>query len=156
MKNTVLCHKGRNYSTVTFVAPVVLNGERGNMAVVVKRTSDNFYKMHRILSPDGKMFIISENKRTELTPAGALSHKDTHAAPISSVSNTTVAQSQQGVNNQSMQKKVQYSIDLSFAAEYDKWDKKKVQVDISSLARLRKRCNQSVFILQRYFGINPK
>jgi len=53
-------HKGRNYRTVTIAAPVVVNGKRGNMAVVVKQTDGNHYKVHRILTPDGSVFQLSE------------------------------------------------------------------------------------------------
>lgn len=30
-------HEGRNYETVTFAEPVEINGQRGNMAVVVRK-----------------------------------------------------------------------------------------------------------------------
>jgi len=49
-------HKDRNVDTITFAAPVELNGKRGNMAVVVKIAGRNTYKAHRILTPDGEMF----------------------------------------------------------------------------------------------------
>lgn len=61
-------HKGRDYSTVTLAAPVVINGKRGNMAVVVKRTNGNYYKMHRILMPDGTAYVLEEHKNAEPTP----------------------------------------------------------------------------------------
>lgn len=63
-------HKGRGYGTVTFAAPVMINGQRGNMAVVVKRTTSNYYKVHRILTPDGSVFRISEKTKAEPTMAG--------------------------------------------------------------------------------------
>lgn len=53
-------HKGRTYRTVTIAAPVIINGKRGNMAVVVKQTDGNHYKVHRILTPDGSVFQLSE------------------------------------------------------------------------------------------------
>ena len=80
-------HKGRNYQTVTFAAPVTVNGKRGNMAVVVKRTTDNFYKVHRILSPDGAVFELSETtSEAEPTPAGESPVTGSLATPISSAS----------------------------------------------------------------------
>lgn len=36
-------HEGRNYGTVTFAGPVEINGQRGNMAVVVRKTKGNHY-----------------------------------------------------------------------------------------------------------------
>lgn len=53
-------HKGRTYRTVTIAAPVIINGKRGNMAVIVKQTDANHYKVHRILTPDGAVFNLSE------------------------------------------------------------------------------------------------
>ena len=51
-------HKDRSLDTITFAAPVELNGKRGNMAVVVKIAGRNIYKTHRILTPDGKLFLL--------------------------------------------------------------------------------------------------
>ena len=49
-------HKDRSLDTITFAAPVELNGKRGNMAVVIKIAGRNIYKTHSILTPDGKHF----------------------------------------------------------------------------------------------------
>ncbi len=62
-----LDHKGRGYSTVTFAAPVKLNGVIGNLAVVVKQHGKNKYKMHRILMPNGKGFELKENNTEPTT-----------------------------------------------------------------------------------------
>jgi hypothetical protein len=53
-------HKGREYSTKTYAAPVNLDGKRANMAVVTKQTTDNFYKLHKILTPDGKEIVLDD------------------------------------------------------------------------------------------------
>lgn len=51
-------HKGREYSTVTIAAPVqfdppaVETPTRGNVAVVVKKTNGNYYKVYRVLTDD--------------------------------------------------------------------------------------------------------
>jgi len=50
-----LNHKNRNIDTITFGAPVEINGVRGNMAVVVKIAGKNRYKTHKILTHDGNM-----------------------------------------------------------------------------------------------------
>lgn len=64
-------HKGRNYGTVTIAAPITINGKRGNMAVVVKKTDGNYYKVHRILTPDGSVFELVDTKReAKSTPTG--------------------------------------------------------------------------------------
>ncbi|MBE6920167.1 MAG: hypothetical protein E7468_01215 [Ruminococcaceae bacterium] len=83
-------HKGRKYSTVTFAAPVTINGQRGNMAVVVRQTQGNQYKVHRVLLPDGSAFYISETENEAessttrgVADAGSLaSSKDTASMNI--------------------------------------------------------------------------
>jgi hypothetical protein len=51
-------HKKRGYSTVTFAGKISVNGETGIVAVVVKKTTGNFYKIHRILDTNGKPLEI--------------------------------------------------------------------------------------------------
>gem|GEM_PF-1237311 len=52
-------HKGRNsVESFTIAAPVVLNGKRGNEAVVVQRTNRNKPHCVRILMPDGGGFDL--------------------------------------------------------------------------------------------------
>jgi len=51
-------HKDRSLDTITFAAPVELNGKRGNMAVVIKIAGRNLYKTHTILTPEGNLFIL--------------------------------------------------------------------------------------------------
>ena len=67
-------HKGRNYDTVTFAAPVEINGKRGNMAVVVKRTKGNRYKVHSILTPEGETFVMPEMANAEMNTVGAVTN----------------------------------------------------------------------------------
>ena len=52
-------HKNRSLDTITFAAPVELNGKRGNMAVVVKIAGRNIYKTHSLLTPEGKLFLLN-------------------------------------------------------------------------------------------------
>lgn len=94
-------HKERGYGTVTFAAPVSIDGQRGNMAVVVKQTTDNFYKVHRILSPDGSVIDMDlTREEAEPTPAGELPHNGSLATPISSASNTSISDPAVGVNQE--------------------------------------------------------
>ena len=53
-------HKDRRLDTITFAAPVELNGKRGNMAVIVKSAGRNIYKTHRILTQDGRFFLLDD------------------------------------------------------------------------------------------------
>lgn len=60
-------HKDRGYDTITLAAPIVLNGERANMGVLIKKTKGNKYKVHRILTPDGEVFVLPEMADAEPT-----------------------------------------------------------------------------------------
>lgn len=93
-------HKGRDFGTVTIAAPVEINGVRGNMAAVVKRTGKDHYHTHRILMPDGSAFEFLVQENTEPKPAGALSETDTHATPMDPVSENRVAQNDPTVKRQ--------------------------------------------------------
>ena len=53
-------HKKRAKQTITFAAPVSMNGQRGNMAVVVNQHGNTYYA-HRIVLPDGREFRFSDN-----------------------------------------------------------------------------------------------
>lgn len=65
-------HKGRGYGTITFAAPVEINGVRGNMAVVVRQTKGHRYDVHRILMPDGSAFIFREKANAVSTTVGGI------------------------------------------------------------------------------------
>lgn len=93
-------HKGRDFGTVTIAAPVEINGVRGNMAAVVKRTGKDHYHTHRILMPDGSAFEFLVQENTESKPAGALSETDTHATPMNPVSENRIAQNDPTVKRQ--------------------------------------------------------
>ena len=55
-------HDDRQKQTFTLAAPVVLNGIRGNMAVVINRRGNHYYA-HRILLPDNTVFRFGETKK---------------------------------------------------------------------------------------------
>ena len=63
-------HKDRRYPTITIAAPVnFINAKtaeriRGNVGVVVKQTTDNYYKVHRVLAPDGSVLKLNEADAT--------------------------------------------------------------------------------------------
>lgn len=65
-------HKGRGYGTITFAAPVEINGVRGNMAVVVRQTKGQRYDVHRILMPDGSAFVFQEKANAVSTTVGGI------------------------------------------------------------------------------------
>lgn len=57
-------HKNRAKKTITFAAPVELNGQRGNMAVVVNKNGNHYYT-HRIVTPDGKTFVFTKKNAAQ-------------------------------------------------------------------------------------------
>lgn len=93
-------HKGRSKSTITFAAPVVMNGVRGNMAVLVNRNNDN-YNTHRIVMPDGSVFKFSGEK-IDTTPERSQGVAQTRslAETADAVSDNSIPTSPQSVNKQ--------------------------------------------------------
>ena len=84
-------HKNRGKQTVTFAAPVELNGQRGNMAAVVNKNGNHYYT-HRIVTPDGKTFVFNKKDATQelsrgVTVSGSLADT-TSAASEFSISKT--------------------------------------------------------------------
>ena len=84
-------HKGREKQTITFAAPVVLNGQRGNMAVVVNKNRNHYYT-HRIVTPDGRTFVFNKEDAAQepsrgVTVSGSLADT-TSAASKASISKT--------------------------------------------------------------------
>ena len=110
-------HKGRGYETLTIAAPVEINGQRGNMAVVVKRTKGNRYKVHRILTPEGDTFALPEMANAEMNTVGAFTNGSQSlggsAPAISSASEASVAEKRLTVKARfSMDEPVEQTQDL--------------------------------------------
>ena len=91
-------HKGRSKRTITFAAPVVMNGVRGNMAVMVNQNSDS-YNAHRIVLPDGSAFKFSDIKKdtTSGLPQG-VTRKGSLAKAADAVSENSIRDSDANVN----------------------------------------------------------
>lgn len=103
-------HKGRNYNTITIAAPVEINGSRVNMAAVVKRTKGNRYKVHRILTPAGRIFTLDEKANAEMNTVGAFingSQSLRGSAPaINSASKNNIRQSNDNSQEKSSDNKI--------------------------------------------------
>lgn len=94
-------HKGRGYNTVTFAAPVVINGKRGIVGAVVAKTKGNRYKTHRILMPDGSQYIF-ENEKAEATTSGMTEEKINGEGPdITSAVDNSISQTSKKDNGKS-------------------------------------------------------
>lgn len=113
-------HKGRDYGTATIAAPVTINGRRGNMAVVVKKTTENFYKVHRILTPDGSEFQLSETaKEAGPTPAGESPKNGSLATPIGPASDNIVQHNGEEVNRNSEEHGAVGAAERNFSGKAD-------------------------------------
>lgn len=67
-------HKGRVQGSFTIAAPIAVNGVRGNMSVIVHRTTKNFFHAYRVLLPTGANFTFEEgNKKAASKRTGELS-----------------------------------------------------------------------------------
>ena len=86
-------HKSRGKSTMTIAAPVELNGQRGNMAVVINLRGNKYYA-HRILTPDGAIFKFEHGKElkidTERESQGGVTVSGSLANATSSVSDNII------------------------------------------------------------------
>jgi len=86
-------HKDRGYSTITFAAPVILNGVRGNVGVTVREEGKNYYRAHRILMPDGSVMQFNDNQK-EFGHGGSVAKDSIVDSPTNS-STATILQQQQ-------------------------------------------------------------
>lgn len=91
-------HKDRQYETYTFAAPVIINGQRGNLAIVVKSTDKNRYKTHRIVMPNGAVFEFEQEKNTEAGSYKGAAENGPLAGSTNSVSDSSIPDSAENVN----------------------------------------------------------
>lgn len=89
-------HKYRGYGTITFAAPIETDGERVNMAIVVKQTKRNRHKVHRVLATNREVVVLPKKANAESTNTGDIAQRaylrgeDTPA--INSASENNVAE----------------------------------------------------------------
>lgn len=84
-------HKGNGFPTVTIAAPVVINGKKVVVAAVVQKTGKNKYHAHRVLLPDGSVFVL-EKTDAELSTASMLSIETQQRLPNNSASSISIPQ----------------------------------------------------------------
>ncbi len=94
-------HKGRGYGTITFAAPVEINGVRGNMAVVVRQTKGQRYDVHRILMPDGSAFVFQEKANAVSTTVGGITEAASSSGGTTPTINTASKDSIRSGNEKS-------------------------------------------------------
>lgn len=100
-----LGHKERGVNSITFAAPVEINGIRGNVGVVVQRDGKtNRFKTLRILLPNGKAFEFVKYKEADSTAGGSLeSSKESRGAPIESASKDSIPNSAESVKQKQLE-----------------------------------------------------
>lgn len=91
-------HKDNGKHTYTIAAPVIINGVRANVAVIVKETTRLRYRSHRVVLPDGSKFILKSKKNAEPTGAGLIGDKHQHRPTISSASKGIIHKNMHIVN----------------------------------------------------------
>lgn len=84
-------HKNRDKRTITLASPVVLNGKRGNMGVVVNQNGNHYYT-HRIIMPDGSAFVFENRNDAAQEPYRGVTTKGSLASTTSAASTDKVAQ----------------------------------------------------------------
>ena len=82
-------HKNEGYPSVTFAAPVVLNGVIGDVAVCVFYGDKNRIHAIRVLTPEGSTFDLVITKKTGSTN-GKSFEKNEVTLPIDPVSNNSI------------------------------------------------------------------
>ncbi|MBP5270789.1 MAG: hypothetical protein ILO42_07525 [Clostridia bacterium] len=88
--DTDIDHKNNGFDTVTIAAPVVINGVRGNMGAIIKKTGKLRYKTHAILMPDGSRFVF-EKQNAEFAPGKISAENGNAGLPSNSASNDIVS-----------------------------------------------------------------
>ena len=95
-------HKERGVDSITFAAPVEINGTRGNVGVVVQRVAGtNRFKTLRILLPNGKAFEFVKNKEADPTTGSSSKHNGSEGIPIESASKNSIRNESWIVKNES-------------------------------------------------------
>ena len=95
-------HKNNGSTSLTFAAPVIINGQSGNVVVSIMYGKGRVHSL-RVLTPDGKEFVLIKKENTEpITtkngfPAGRR-ETTTKAPHISSVSADSITRPNEKVN----------------------------------------------------------
>ena len=110
-------HKLREKSTVTFAAPVELNGIRGNMAVVVNKRGNKYYA-HRIVLPDGTEFRFTEKNNVTQGPKRGVTTKGSLAESTSVTSDANISQPGEEVKTKFSKRERDTAAEVKTAEEY--------------------------------------
>lgn len=125
-------HKTRGFDTVTFGAPVSINGKVGNMGVVVKLLGRNLYKTHRIISPDGSMFVLPEKEDAESGSDGRLFGKPETQIQSTDSASENIIRAEDGKSN-SDKNNSRFSIDEKGNADFSETEIKAGMQNVAAM-----------------------
>ncbi len=97
-------HKLKGYPSVTFAAPVILNGDRGNVAVVVLYGGKNRVHAVRVLTPSGSIFTLSKIEKDAESTSGSSTTISGVGLPINSAPKVSIPNPDEKVNTDSTKK----------------------------------------------------
>lgn len=97
-------HKSRGYSTITFSAPVIINGNRANVGVVVREEGNNYYKTHRVILPDGSQLVFENDIKKGSNTETKGVDRNPHLSSTDITSNNSLSQISENVNNKFSEK----------------------------------------------------
>ncbi len=92
-------HKNEGFPTYTIAAPVIINGKPGNVGITVKKTGKYRYKAHRIITPEGSVYIFSNHKENAEPTASDILIKNEKGPDISSASIYSIPETEQKSNS---------------------------------------------------------
>ena len=130
-------HKNRNYPTITFAAPVKLNGKVGNVVVAVKVTGKTRYNAHRVLMPDGTEFVLDKEKDIEPQSARVTNQKEGQRSANDSMSINRLSQNTSTVKSNISDDTDSYSIpsDTDYLKAVESGDMETAQRMVDEVAR---------------------
>lgn len=109
-------HKDRGYDSWTFSAPVTINGKKGFVGVVVRKTGKYRYKTHRIVATDGSEFILIKEDAEAKNLGFAIKTNDSKGSNITSASKEIITQKGKDVKSLDYDdtSSIKYAIDDEF------------------------------------------
>lgn len=97
-------HKARGYSTITFSAPVIINGNRANVGVVVRENENNYYKTHRVILPNGSQLVFENDIKKGSNTETKGMDKNPHLSSTDITSTNSLSQIPENVNSKFSEK----------------------------------------------------
>ena len=135
-------HKGNGIKTITFAGSVIINGKRGVMGAVIHQTNGNNYKAHKLLMPDGSVFVLNEKEEAKSGPVMAQPEKSrldkrTDSASIVNIRSSDTKSNTQNAEN--AKKSLQGSKNAAEEAERLRAQNERLTQELDALSRELRR-----------------